>query len=51
MSLTKRQVAQLIDVVGTLAFGLIFIPAAVLMIIAMFPLAGTLRFLRWWTKS
>jgi len=49
--LTKKLVAQLIDVVGTLAFALIFIPAAALMTIALLPLAGTLRLLRWWTKS
>lgn len=46
----NRKVATVVDILGTLAFLLIFTPAFFLLTISMLPLAATLRFLRWWRE-
>lgn len=46
----NRKVATVVDILGTVSFVLIFTPAFFLLTISMLPLAGTLRFLRWWNE-
>lgn len=46
----KYRLSTIVDILGTLAFLLIFTPAFFLLTISILPLAATLRFLRWWNE-